>query len=153
MSLGRSESFEVFARLLNRYGIEPDVIPQHPLLSRVIVPITNLDELAQDLSITSDTKDISAGSGVSEYFVVPDGKLWKIHLIDRPATAASSSLVFTIDGTNIKLDQQTAINFFHWPRGLPMKENTSIGMLNTGDGGDTARTLIVYYAEIDAYKA
>jgi hypothetical protein len=142
-------------RLVHRFEIgEVPNVPNPYLLMRVIVPTTQFDDLLAVSELASVAKDISAAAGTFVIFhTVPLGKRWKLLFSVLDATSAASRIAL-YDGTvEISLTaQSTTLKQDKWSRDFVLEEGWSLGAYTTGNGGDTARSMQIWYVEEDSYK-
>lgn len=146
-------SVDIDSRLVKRFTLADNPQVQNPYwLERVILPVTQVDELLKSYNIESVPKDLSAAAGTYVAFhTVPDGKRWVVQTFFKAITTAVS-MVRIYDGTTYLtlLPNQTGAHT-EFNCELPLKEGWSIGLTTTGDGGDANRALAILYSEEDAY--
>jgi len=146
---------EILRRLVNRYGIEPLLTAGGFLLSHVIVPITDADELLQTPGVANATTDISAAVVYLPIFVVPKGKRWRLLAIHRAGTTGTSRVRVTpAPGLLAFRMGPGATGESTWFAGTDkhyVEEGGDVGMDTTNNGADTAIQCQVWYLEEDAH--
>jgi len=144
-------------RLVKRFSLGPDIQVNNPYwLQRVILPVTNVDELLRDIKVETVTVACN-GSTMVAGLVVPASKRWIVHglMLTRSTGDRVLSDLSVYDGANhFYIDKSIGgTAFFSGILGhaFPMDElwgiyfNVSGG---TTDGNWVVRALI---AEEDAY--
>lgn len=119
---------------------------------KVVVPTTNLDELARTLHINSATIDLSGAADVfTVAFTVPSGKRWRIYHLMGETTVVSTALR-AYDGSS-KYTQLAGsdTNPKFYDNVFPLDQGGQIGMNSTNNGGDNAVGMSIIYDEEDAY--
>lgn len=143
------------ARIIKRFTLQvsrqiPEAIP----LLRLVVPVTQADELLLETKSQADDNDLSAAAGTYvPYFECPTGKRWILNRWRKGGTVANTRLSVKVDSAsanhqyNLTGKTEEAEHF----NGLKVKEGGSIGLSTTGDGGDTAISLTIFYEEEDSF--
>lgn len=143
-----------WSRLVNRFLLEPI----HPLVMKTIgdqvVPVTQFDDLLrtpQGVRVGSIDLQASAGTFVA-FFTVPEGERWTLKQLHRPGTTANS-LVALQDGSGsyIPLTTLGTTEAIFGSAGIELDQGWQIGMLTTGNAGDSSRDLRIYYLLEDAF--
>jgi len=146
-----SKEYEVYRRLYARYLLEPfPVEGSQAWVSPVIVPVTNADELLASSQIVAQAEDISASAGVYvPYFTVPAGRRWLLTGLHKPATTATTRVLLrdTINNINLDIsaDQTGGENVLRLAMKMPA--GWTVGLVTTGNAGDSARILTIMYDE------
>lgn len=125
-----------------------------PAISNVIVPSFDTTSISGDLTpYTSTTLDCSASD--ANLIVVPDKKMYLLHVARRGATFGATSLRLKTPygGTNyavITLHTTTEdTKVFSPPLFLPA--GSVVYLANSGNGGDVNREASVLYTEVDSF--
>jgi len=146
-----SKEFEVWRRLYARFLLEPmPAEGSQAWVSPVITPVTDADDLLATPRIDSEAKDIQAAAGVYvPYFTVPTGRRWLLKGLRKPATTAITRVLLrdTINGVNLDMsaDQTAGENVLRLAVKMPAA--WSIGLVTTGNAGDSNRTMTIMYEE------
>lgn len=139
---------EILRRLTERLGIEPGVISPDLVLPGAISLVVDLDALLEEA--VADTNGAlvltpAAGSFV-EAFLVPVGEVWELLMITRSLTTANSNIGARIGGQYIPLSPPATTALTVWTgRGYFFHPGDQLGMLTTGNAGDGARVLDIWY--------
>lgn len=153
-----SRKAELFIRLFRRFLLEESsTVPSEPAgVSKVIVPITNADELVATYGVKEGISAVTA-QGLYQPLTVPAKKRWKVGFImaDRASGTFTVNRFYYSDVSENKsliLYQTTgAVTIFTYLYNLVMDEGDRIGVLvdsYTGAGNLECRAVI---AEEDAY--
>lgn len=146
---------DLIKRLVGRFQLEttPRSASFPTQLTPVVVPVTNADELLADHKTIAETADISAASGWTILFTVPDNKRWTIIVLQRPTTTANTAAYLYRAATAIRHGFQilSTTNALEDCYRIVMNQGDRLEALNTNEGGDAARQFILYYEEEDAY--
>ena len=121
-------------RLTPRLGIEPGMISRDMLLSEVVLPVTNLDELAIEYKMETTYDADPGATGFFTVYTCPDGKLVKL-IAAYAARSVGGTLtndafrLYNRDGSQYMLIvQETAAAHllvrFAYP--IPMKEGWTL---------------------------
>ena len=147
-----AECFTAFRRLLNRFSVEPSKVPPTPELIPAVFPITNVDDLLKLPKVERVFADISAASGYTDYFTVPDNKRWTVYMLRQGPTSSNSKMrVYDPDTSEefgITALQTAGEAVFHK---FPMNQRWKAQLANTGNGSDTNILMEILYEEEDAY--
>lgn len=144
----------VLQRLTRRFrllDVEKSTIPEALGLSKIITPVTNADQIISDPKASNTAKDLHAAAGTYvPFFTVPTGKRWHITGWFRGGTAANSEIDITINSVQAQITAQ-ASNSNTQAMDFDLAPGDSIGMLTTGNAGDTSIAMSILYNEEDAY--
>ena len=137
-------------RLRERFDLT-DLYPEEPTLAETVVPITSFDELAKELVIHQETKDLST-AGPHIVWTVPDGERWIVHSIIKPGTVASTKLTIRIpDGTAFDYTDSTTSEVRVTNQNLVLDEKCHIDVGTAGDVSDSSRQFSIIYYKEDAF--
>ena len=147
-----AKRFEVWQRLYTRFGIEPfPADGEGPSVSTTVMPITDADALLRTTIFADSPGNLTAAAGTYRpYFTVPEGKVWILKGMSRGPSIANTQM--RLVGQN-PLDitiLATAAEFVSLAD-IRLAEGQTLGMLTTGDGGDTAILLQVVLEEEDVF--
>lgn len=142
------------SRLIKRFTLQtvrkiPEAIP----MLRLVIPVTSVDHLLVESKAVSVTKDLSAAAGTYvAFFTVPDGKRWTFISWNRVGTTAVTNEKLKISGTEYDVGPSSASSRI-WVDAyrVRLNEGDSFGMKTTGDGGDNARHMQIFYEEEDSF--
>jgi hypothetical protein len=121
-----------------------------PMVSEVVVPVLNADKILEtptvSLTVAGDLS-ITAGTYVP-YFTVPQGEEWALISAKKSPTSVNTRVIIQITGNNLEvLTDGTSAAIVNL-RDYILRENDSVGLRATGDGGDSARNLTIGYSKI-----
>lgn len=141
LRLLRPGIFERYRARLQTGG-EPELVA--PGFSELVVPVLDIDSFDRTSFVGTVTKDLSAAAGThTDFFTVATGYRSMFKFIQRDATAAVSRLTARTGPTSGDVVYLTAsatgeqiITYT-----FELEEGMSLGMLTTGNAGDTAITL------------
>lgn len=145
--------FELWQRLYNRFSIEPVLSDTGPGVETTIVPITNADELLRVSVMEFADLDLQASAGGNvPAFTVPEGQRWILLSALVPGTTANSQL-YVGDGTlNQSWEPLDTAQRRVSLEGFVIDENGGVvGMKTTGNAGDAARTIHLFYLRESAF--
>ena len=145
-----SRRYSLWTRLYDRMLLEPTPDARvTPMVSEVVVPILDADALLQTPTLPAQvSKDIS-GTAYVPYFTVPAGEEWELIQGSRGGTTGTTEVTIKISGNTLRVsDHQTAGENFDL-RDIILREDDSIGMLGTDNGGDTSRNMTILYNSRD----
>jgi len=120
-------------------------------LNPMIQPIVDMRDYSEPVEIKTYTLNLTAASGTHVGALYADnGERLRIHCIFRGATTGYSSATMKQekDGVFQRLSISATAQLVIYPSGIIVDEG-SIGMLTTGDGADSAITLIVTFSRIN----
>lgn len=141
--------FAIWGRLYPRFLLEPSPAGTDlsPTLSPEIVGTTNVDRLLEAGTIkTATTIDLSGVGGTYvPVFTVPNGERWTLYALWREGTAGASSLMISDGSLSLRLSIQSASTTVLSGISIDLPPGWSIGMEATGQGGDNAKDMQVYY--------
>lgn len=144
-----SRRFSLWTRLYDRLLLEPTSDARvTPMVSEVVVPVLSADAILAVTKADNESGDLS-GSGYVPYFTVPANEEW--HLIEfftDTFTGQSRGRVKFIDANiNITLASTGAIE--KTLHGYILREGESIGLMSTGNGGDTDKNAYMVWTVTD----
>lgn len=145
-------NYEMWANLEGRYGLEARGESAPKSLSDIVIATADADAaLARD-EIQTNTDNLSGAAGTFiAYFAVPDGEEWLVWMCNRAVTVAASSIMIAgrlRDGTFGTLevsDRELGAGFHRYDQLRLFQGGGLIGMRTTGNGGDGAITLVIFY--------
>ena len=145
----RSRRYELFRRLTGKLLIEDEqasVFP--PAIERLISPTLDVTDLLLDNRAVSDNQDLSGTVGTyTAYHTIPAGERWHLIQLTRENTISNTHVEINIADGDINFQlvaDATATQFFGistWT----LEQGDSIGMLTTGNAGDTNIFLSLFY--------
>jgi len=150
MGVVNSDLYRAFSRLATRLRFK-DAPAVTTGVSSNVIAVTDFDELLREIKVLAVTADISSGSGSSTYFTVPSGKRWQILRIEMPATSGSTHPFYGLAGGNVDLMSNATGARFHVGNKDPLDQGDTIKIVNTGNGGDSSREMVVYYTQEDSF--
>jgi len=142
----------LWQRLADKLALR-ETIPTDAYLSKVVVPITDVDDLLEAPKVAvNNTLDLTApGTQFVSAQTVPEGKRWTL-LYARKGTTAGSSQIVVYDGSNyIEISSAGTGVVRYTGNPLVLEPGWQIGLWNTGNAGDAARKLSLYVLEEEAY--
>ncbi len=144
----------IFKRLVARFNLS-DIPDQTAvlLLSPVIQGVTDIDKLLRTLKVAaSDALDLQAGAGAYvPAHTCPTGKRWTILGFTVPATTASTSPGVKVGSDSMLIEDGGTAGLRKHTTDIPLEEDDSIGLTTTGNVGDNARVMNIYYWEEDSF--
>lgn len=148
-----SRVFTLWQRLYTRFSIEPIVLDEPPGVVTLIQPVSQADELLRVSVMTFADLDLQGAAGGNvPAFIVPEGERWILLSALVPATTANTQL-YIGDGTLNQSweaagtsQRRTALERF------VIDENGGVvGLKATGNAGDAARTIHLFYLREQAF--
>ena len=148
-----AKRFEVWQRLYTRFGIEPfPADGEGPSVSTTVMPITDADALLRTTIFADSTGNLSAAAGTYlVYFTVPEGKVWILKGLSRGPSIANTQMRLVGQGNAFDVTILSTTAEFVSLAGIRLAEGETLGMLTTGDGGDTTILLQVVLEEEDVF--
>jgi len=141
----------ILRRLTERLGIEPGILATDRVLSQIVQPITNVDELLQAVGITLATGNLETGN---IEIPVPRVKRWTLLGISRATTTGLTTVrLVAPSGDTYDLDPTTA-SAQNWlfGKGFIIDQLWIIRLLQTSNAADASgKTLSAWFIEEDAY--
>jgi len=150
----RSLAFNIFSRLYTRFSLEPQPVEQtvHPAVGTQITPVTNVDELLLVPTALTGTEDLQAGAGdFVTYFTVTTGRRWRLRHVQREATSSITRIAIIVNGTTHNLTTLQTGQDNEYTPDVILDQGDTIGMLTTGNAGDSSRTLHILFDEENAF--
>lgn len=151
-----TRKWAIWRRIAARLELENEavIVGERPTVSLQIVPVFNIDDLLRNSNNQeSAATDLSAAAGTYvAMLTVPDGKRWYVRHMYRSSTVANSEMLFSVNSEPVQVSGPgTAAEAFSPGQELVLDEGDTMGMLTTGNGGDTGVTIKVHYLEEDAF--
>lgn len=144
----------IYPRLRDRLQLSDNPTENNQIiLAKTILPITNIDDLLAAAALAEETKSLTGAAGTQvPYFTTPTGKRWRIMALYRFATTGNSNLYIT-DGTSQMRLSVSAVTaaFLGLGKDFYINEGWQVGMLASGNAGDGAIKLQIWYTEEDAF--
>jgi len=140
----------LMARLIARFGLLR-AIDEPFELAETVSPVTILDDLARAVYVGNATVNISAGAATA--FTVPDGKRWRLHVFQKPATSGTTVAIYVNDpvsGRDVTIVAAGGAAVTQHLYGVPCDRGWLI-RVSQGAGGDTSVGVQLLYEEEDAY--
>lgn len=154
MEWGWWVNVKYIARLIKRFTLQDYAqFPEAFRMSRIIQPVTQIDEVLRTLEIVRVTSDLSAATSWLDVITVTKGKRWILLGYLKEATTGTSGIAMQKPG-EFPLDlepqgsSESAVNL-NTP--IPLEEGWLIRRLTTGDGADTVEKTHIYFLEEDAF--
>jgi len=146
-----SRRYEMYRRLQSKLLVEDEQAQAFPpAVSRLVSPVLDVTPLLLNTRAAFVNRDLSAGAGAYiAYHTVPAGERWILTWLTRENTIANTHVELRYAEENINFQivaDATATQFFTLSI-FTLEENDSIGMLTTGDVGDTNIFLSLLYNE------
>ena len=144
-------------RLVDRFELSEYAKENTPwYMSKVILPVTSMDDLLSTVHFQTTNTDLTAAAGTYvPIFTVPKGKRWKLLGYHKGITIATSRVRMkpNADDAGFAYKLTPSITAEENQKGLntPMEEDGTIGMQTTGNGGDAAVNFEIIYTEEDAF--
>jgi len=151
-----SRRFSLWTRLYGRMLLEPTSDANvTPLVSEIVVPVLDADKLLSTPYVRTAGGDLSgtAGSAVT-YFTCPDGEEWELITVVLPSTTGSSRLFINVKNaeggrSNVNLTASATGESWLTMQGYTFQAADHMGMLTTGNGGDSDENMKLFYTSID----
>ena len=149
-------SIPIFSRLVKRFLLQEEAWnPAEAVpLTTTIVPTTNIDDLLKESKAAVATLDLTGVAGTftsASNLKVPPGKRWTMKAGRRAATIANTYIIFKIGGALYPLTDWITTFLSQDLFLIRLAEGEEVGLVTTGDIGDTAITLGIFYDEEEAY--
>lgn len=147
-----SRALDVWRRLYTRFALEPYPASVGPDVLKTIVPVTDADVLLRTPAGQQADGDLTGSAGTYvAYFTVPTGRRWTLKMFLRVATTAASLVVVSVGGVAIGVSLSSTSTEVQHGISLTLDQGDSIGMLASGNAGDSSRSLEILYDEEDAF--
>ena len=150
-----SKRFDVWRRLYTRFLIEPfpAAVGDSPGVSTTITPVTDADILLKVPGIVDSGLNLTASAGTFvSSTIVPLGKIWTIKALARGPSIANTQLRIVLPNAeflNVSI-LSTSAEFISL-NDIRIPELTNVGLLTTGDGGETAVRFQIAKEEEDVF--
>ena len=137
----RSRRYDLFRRLTGKLLIEDEqasVFP--PAIDRLISPVLDVTDLLLDTIGVQVNRDLSGTVGTyTAYHTVPEGERWFTIWVVRENTVANTHVEIEIaeGGIQFQLVADGTVTQFFSMAIFILDEGDSVGMLTTGNAGDT----------------
>jgi len=151
-----SKAFDIWRRLYTRFDLEPGpAVGGAPEVGTSIIPVTQVDDLLRlpKLKVSASTDLSGAGALTIPMLIVPGGERWKLVSLFRTSTIAASRIkVIDEGGVTVNLSKGGTAEELYIPgEGMVLDEGWALGMVETGDAGDTAELLQAHVEVEDAF--
>ena len=146
-----SDLYLQFARLGKRYRFKGGGVV--PLVSNVVLPVTNMDELLRVPKNLSSPGDLTGTAGVYvPIHTVPSGKRWSLKIFQRAGTSASTRPLLRSADVNLPIGAYSTadVTVFMSPL-IVMNQGDSVGLEATANAGDGSRYMTIHIEEEDAF--
>jgi len=144
-----SRRFSLWTRLYQRLLLEPTSDARvTPMVSEVVVPVLSADAILETPTAYGASGDLS-GSGYVAFFTVPANEEW--HLIELFSDSFSGSVRARVAFTtaNVNVTASTTSGIDKDLRGYILREGESVGLMSSGNGGDSDRNAYMVYTVTD----
>jgi len=135
----------LFRRLIARYDLEPASLGPAQMIEAVL-PTIDADRVLRTPKVQrTASMDMQAG-GVA--YTVPTGQIWTLVWLFKEATTAGTYLKVKIGGQLVTVTaNETASAQLALPPTFTINAGDTIEVNGSGNGGDTARQITVFYLE------
>jgi len=144
----RINAFTIWQRIIEKFDLEEGGLEDPaPQLDTVISPIFDIDHATRGFTRGQPALDLTASAGTYVAGLTVGANLrWRLEVIQSDAVTANSQIVINVSTVEIPLTTLATVNQFLLNPGITLQEGDSIGMLTTGDAGDSARRIRVRYS-------
>lgn len=153
----RIGNFDAWANLEARYSLEARAEGVPKSFADIVVPVADADSAIAVHELEVDAQSLAGTLGTfNQYFTVPNGEEWLVWLIHREGTTGVSSVRGLINQrngvvANVPLSLPgTGEAFLPFSNLRLLGGGGGLGMLNSGNGADSAIDLRVFYRRLPA---
>jgi len=151
-----SRRFSLWTRLYGRMLLEPTSDANvTPLVSEIVVPVLDADRLLSTPYVRIAGGDLSPSAGsIVTFFTCPDGEEWELITVVLPSTSGSTRLwinVINAEGGRSEVNLTASASGESWLslQGYTFQAGDSMGVLTTGNAGDSDENMKLFYTSID----
>lgn len=150
----RIGNYDAWSNLEARYALEARGAAVPKSFANTVIPIASADDAIAVHELEVDSLPLNGTIGVyTPYFTVPDGEEWLVWMIHREATVGVTGIHAIVNqrngvGANVALSLLDNLEIFPQYERLRVVGGGTIGLLNTGNAGDTGIFLEVYYRRL-----
>jgi hypothetical protein len=131
----------------------PGTTPSIYALQQGVIPVISVDFLGAVNLVKTVTMDISAASGLTTYYTVPNKKRWLLMDWIQQVSIGASSLVYGTDlvaasGNYVYYGPATTAQQYVGGKAIQLGPGFALGLSNTNNVLDNSISLVIHYLEL-----